>query len=99
MANEKEASAQSVLRSVKEWFRAFSNGFTAGDERRPRVGLALAGGVSRGISHIGVLRGFSGAGVSLDMVGGTSVGAVIGGGYCGGGALGELGEIAVGKKF
>jgi predicted acylesterase/phospholipase RssA len=56
MGNEKEVSAQSLLRSAKEWFRAFGNGFAGAGERRPKVGLALAGGFARGIAHIGVLR-------------------------------------------
>src|SRR5258706_13269434 len=93
MANEKEVSAQSGVRSVKEWFRAFSNGFTAGDERRPRVGLALAGGFARGIAHIGVLRVFREAGIPIDMVAGTSVGALIGAGYCAGASLETMEEI------
>src|SRR6267142_2608694 len=99
MANEKEVSAQSVLRSVKEWFRAFSNGFTAGDERRPRVGLALAGGFARGIAHIGVLRVFREAGIPIDMVAGTSVGALIGASYCAGASLETMEEIACETKF
>jgi NTE family protein len=99
MANEKEVSAQSVLRSVKEWFRAFSNGFAAGDERRPRVGLALAGGFARGIAHIGVLRVFREAGIPIDMVAGTSVGALIGASYCAGASLEMMEQIACDTKF
>ena len=68
MANEKEANAQSLMRSAKEWFRAFSNGYSVPGERRPRVGLALAGGFARGIAHIGVLRVFREAGIPIDMV-------------------------------
>src|SRR5260221_3902951 len=98
MANEKEVSAQSLLRSAKEWFRAFSNGFTAGDERRPRVGLALAGGFARGIAHIGVLRVFREAGIPIDMGAGTSGGALIGAGYCAGAALGTIEDIACGTE-
>src|SRR5258708_39376009 len=99
MANEKEVSGQSLLRSAKEWFRAFSNGFTAGDERRPRVGLALAGGFARGIAHIGVLRVFREAGIPIDMVAGTSVGALIGAGYCAGASLDTMENIACETKF
>jgi len=99
MANEKEVSAQSLLRSAKEWFRAFSNGFAAGDERRPRVGLALAGGFARGIAHIGVLRVFREAGIPIDMVAGTSVGALIGAGYCAGASLETMENIACETKF
>src|ERR1700756_2763515 len=99
MANEKEVSAQSVLRSVKEWFRAFSNGFAVGDERRPRAGLALAGGFARGIAHIGVLRVFREAGIPIDMVAGTSVGALIGASYCAGASLEMMEQIACETKF
>jgi NTE family protein len=99
MANEKEASAQSLLRSAKEWFRAFSNGFALGSERRPRVGLALAGGFARGIAHIGVLRVFREAGIPIDMVSGTSVGALIGASYCAGASLEMMEDIACQTKF
>jgi NTE family protein len=99
MANEKEVSAQSVLRSAREWFRAFSNGFAANDERRPRVGLALAGGFARGIAHIGVLRVFREAGIPIDMVAGTSVGALIGASYCAGAPLEMMEDIACETKF
>ncbi len=99
MANEKEVSAQSLLRSAKEWFRALSNGFAASDERRPRVGLALAGGFARGIAHIGVLRVFREAGIPIDMVAGTSVGALIGAGYCAGASLETMENIACETKF
>src|SRR5712664_4646238 len=99
MANEKQVSAESVMRSVKEWFRAFGNGFPPGAERRPRVGLALAGGFARGIAHIGVLRVFREAGIPIDMVAGTSVGALIGASYCAGASLEMMEEIACGTKF
>src|ERR1700741_3449635 len=99
MANEKEVSAQSVMRSVKDWFRAFSNGFAAGDERRPRVGLALAGGFARGIAHIGVLRVFREAKVPVDVVAGTSVGGLIGAGYCAGTSLEKMQQIASETHF
>src|SRR5216684_7150833 len=99
MANEKEVNAQSVLRSVKEWFRAFGNGFPPWAERRPRVGLALAGGFARGIAHIGVLRVFREAGIPIDMVAGTSVGALIGASYCAGASLEMMEQIACETKF
>ena len=52
----------------------------------PRVGLALGSGAARGWSHIGVLRVLEGAGVSPDIVCGTSIGALVGAAY----AAGEL---------
>jgi NTE family protein len=99
MANGKEARAQGLLQSAKEWFRAFSNGYAATGERRPRVGLALAGGFARGIAHIGVLRVFREAGIPIDMVAGTSVGALIGASYCSGASLEMMEQIACGTKF
>jgi len=43
------------------------------------VGLVLSGGGARGLAHIGVLRGLLDAGVVVDRVGGTSMGAFVGG--------------------
>ena len=42
------------------------------------VGLVLGGGGARGISQIGVIRALEEAGVPIDIVGGTSIGAFIG---------------------
>ncbi|MGH9139571.1 MAG: cyclic nucleotide-binding and patatin-like phospholipase domain-containing protein [Vicinamibacterales bacterium] len=42
------------------------------------IGLVLGGGGARGFAHIGVIRALQEAGVPIDAVGGTSMGAVIG---------------------
>ena len=42
------------------------------------VGLVLGGGGARGISQVGVIRALEEAGVPVDIVGGTSIGAFIG---------------------
>ncbi|KAI4274884.1 MAG: hypothetical protein LQ337_003588 [Flavoplaca oasis] len=42
------------------------------------VGLVLGGGGARGISHIGVIRALEEAGIPIDIIGGTSIGAFIG---------------------
>lgn len=42
------------------------------------VGLVLGGGGARGISQIGVIRALEEAGIPIDMIGGTSIGAFIG---------------------
>ncbi|HUL32289.1 MAG TPA: patatin-like phospholipase family protein [Candidatus Eisenbacteria bacterium] len=99
MAEAKNASADSVLRSAKEWLRALTNGDAKDDPRRPRVGLALAGGFARGIAHIGVLRVFREAGIPVDMVAGTSVGALIGAAYCAGATLEDMERVACETKF
>ncbi len=41
------------------------------------VGLAFGGGGARGLAHIGVIRAFEESGLPVDMIGGTSMGAVI----------------------
>lgn len=46
---------------------------------RPRIGLALGGGVARGWAHIGVLRALKRYGIEPDIVCGASVGALVGG--------------------
>ncbi|KAI8802399.1 hypothetical protein BJ742DRAFT_832941 [Cladochytrium replicatum] len=45
------------------------------------VALVLGGGGARGISHVGIIRAFEEAGIPIDMVGGTSIGAFVGGLY------------------
>ncbi len=48
------------------------------------VSLVLGGGVARGFAHIGVIRALEEAGIPIDMIGGTSMGAMIAGQYvCG----------------
>jgi NTE family protein len=51
---------------------------------RPKIGLALGGGVARGWAHIGVLRALLELGIEPDIVCGTSVGALAGGAYLSG---------------
>lgn len=44
------------------------------------IGLVLSGGGARGFAHIGVVRALREAGMRIDSVGGTSIGAIIGAG-------------------
>lgn len=52
--------------------------------KKPRIGLVLSGGGAKGFAHIGVLKVLEQAGVKVDYIGGTSMGAVIGGLYASG---------------
>ena len=63
------------------------------------MGLALAGGFARGIAHIGVLRVFRDAGIHIDCIAGTSVGALIGAAYCAGTPLEEMERIGANTSF
>jgi predicted acylesterase/phospholipase RssA/CRP-like cAMP-binding protein len=51
---------------------------------RPKVGVALGSGASRGSAHVGVLKALEQAGIPIDIIAGTSVGAFIGALYAGG---------------
>lgn len=51
---------------------------------RPKVALVLSGGGARGFAHVGVLKALEAAHVPVDMVVGTSMGAIIGGLYASG---------------
>ena len=51
---------------------------------KPKIVLALGGGVARGWAHIGVLRTLLREGLVPDVVCGTSIGAVVGGLYVAG---------------
>ncbi|MBG6186630.1 patatin-like phospholipase family protein [Flavobacterium sp. CAN_S2] len=54
------------------------------EQKRPKIGLVLSGGGAKGFAHIGVLKVLEEAGVKIDYIGGTSMGAVIGGLYASG---------------
>ena len=53
-------------------------------ENRPKVGLVLSGGGAKGLAHIGVLEILEEEGVQIDYIGGTSMGAIVGGLYAAG---------------
>jgi len=49
-----------------------------------KIGLALGGGGVRGLAHIGVLNVLEQEGIGIDLIVGTSAGALIGGAYASG---------------
>ena len=55
-----------------------------GTRKRPRIGLALGGGVARGWAHIGALRALRRYGIEPDVIAGSSVGALVGGAHLAG---------------
>ena len=72
-----------------------SNGPGSNGRRRKRVGLALGGGVVRGLAHLGVLSVFEEMGIPVDFVAGSSSGSIIGAAYCAGLSVEELREYAL----
>ena len=57
---------------------------------RPKVGLALGGGGTRGAAHVEVLKVLEKEGIPIDFIAGTSMGSVVGGLYAAGVPLDEL---------
>jgi NTE family protein len=57
---------------------------------RPRLGLVLAGGGAKGGAHVGVLKVLEEMRIPVDCIAGTSMGALIGGGYASGIPAAEL---------
>jgi NTE family protein len=75
--------------SSGRFWRSDTGGLTAPVRRRPertsrqppKIGLALGGGAARGWAHIGVLHALAELGIKVDIIAGTSIGAVVGGCY------------------
>lgn len=63
-------------------------------QERPKVGLALSAGGVRGFAHVGVLEVLHNAGVPIDAMAGTSMGAVVGSLYAAGLPTEQLWEIS-----
>ena len=64
--------------------------------QRKRVGVALGGGVVRGMAHLGVLAALEHGGIPVDVVAGTSVGSLIGAFYSTGKPPDELARLTNG---
>ena len=63
-------------------------------EKRPRVGIAFSAGSLRAVSHVGVVYALENAGFPIDVVAGTSMGAIMGALYAGGRPIRRLWQIA-----
>jgi NTE family protein/lysophospholipid hydrolase len=61
------------------------------------LGLVLSGGGARGFGHVGAIRALEEAGLEVDLVGGTSMGALVGGAYALG--LGYEGMVELANTF
>lgn len=60
---------------------------------RKKIGLVLSGGGAKGLAHIGILKKIEQAGIQIDYIGGTSMGAIIGGLYASGYSANQLDSI------
>ncbi len=94
----------STFNRIVRSLRAFKRGLErvpvpAPARQAPRIGLALGGGFARGIAHIGVLKVLEEETIPVALVAGTSVGALIGAGYCSGASPQEMGASAARLRF
>lgn len=63
------------------------------ESKPPKVGLVLSGGGAKGLAHIGALKVIEEAGVKVDYIGGTSMGAIVGALYASGYTSQQLDSI------
>lgn len=61
---------------------------------QPRVGLALGGGGARGLAHVGLLKVLVREGIPVDVIAGTSMGAIVGALYAMGMPLDDIARYA-----
>jgi NTE family protein len=66
---------------------------------RPRIGLALGGGGSRGSAHVGVLKVLKEENIPIDLIAGTSIGSVVGGYYAAGTPVDHIQELFTNGRF
>ena len=88
---------QATLLALIFGFSAFSQEAQRGDD--PKVGLVLSGGGAKGMAHIGALKVLEEAGVEIDYIGGTSMGAIVGALYASGYSATELDSIFKSTDF
>jgi len=60
-----------------------------------RVGIALGAGAARGWSHIGVLKVLQDEGIHIDMIAGTSMGALVGAIFAASGSVDQLRKYTI----
>lgn len=72
---------------------------SATQNRRKKIGLALGGGAARGLAHVGVLDVLLQESIPIDMIAGTSAGAVMGAIYASGQNTSKMIEHALDSRW
>ena len=67
--------------------------------QRKKVGVVLGGGGAKGVAHIGVLKVLEEAGIPIDYVAGTSMGAIVGGLYAIGYTPDEIDSMVIAQDW
>ena len=63
-----------------------------------KFGLALGSGSARGLAHVGVIQVLEAYGIPIDIITGTSIGAVVGSVYATGASVKQMKESALAMK-
>jgi NTE family protein len=94
------AKSQKLI-AIFLFFFLLSSFFSSAQDtiKRPKIGLVLSGGGAKGFAHIGVLKVLEQAGVKIDYIGGTSMGAVVGGLYATGYSATQIDSIFRATNF
>ena len=66
---------------------------------RPTIGLVLSGGGARGLAHVGVLEVLEELRVPVDLIAGTSMGAIVGGLYASGLPADSIRALVAGAQW
>ncbi|MCF0165562.1 MAG: patatin-like phospholipase family protein [Bacteroidales bacterium] len=82
-----------TLSTVSRSASAQTDSLSSDEGRRPKIGLVLSGGGARGAAHIGVIKALEDMGIRIDVITGTSMGAIVGGVYALGYSADELEQI------
>ena len=69
------------------------------ESKRPKIGLALGSGGSRGLAHIGVIKVLEENNIPIDFIAGSSIGAMVGGFYAAGLSIKEIEKIALSTNW
>ena len=84
---------------LKKYFILGIIGFIPAMMTAQSVGLVLSGGGAKGLAHIGVIKALEEYRIPIDYIGGTSMGAIIGGCYAIGMSTDEMIEIISSEEF
>ncbi len=65
---------------------------------QPKIGLALGSGGARGFAHLGVIKVLKEAGIPIDLIAGSSMGALVGSFYGAGIEMDRLYKLSTAFK-
>jgi NTE family protein len=77
----------------------FINARSQSKDPRPKIGLTLSGGGAKGLAHIGILKAIDSAGLKIDYITGTSMGAIIGALYAVGYSADTIEKLSLGTDW